>query len=46
MKRLDDRGSMPLAMLVVLVGIALSGTLAATLVTHVRTGWARAGWRS
>ena len=37
MKGLDDRGSMPLAMLVVLVGIALSGTLASTVITQVRT---------
>ncbi|MGX6602040.1 hypothetical protein ACWKSP_07900 [Micromonosporaceae bacterium Da 78-11] len=38
MRRLDDRGSMPLAMLVVTIGMALSGTLAAIVVTQVQTG--------
>ena len=38
MRRLDDRGSMPLAMLVVTVGVALSGTLAAIVSTQVDTG--------
>jgi hypothetical protein len=38
MRRLDDRGSMPLAMLVTTIGIALSGTLASIVVTQVRTG--------
>ena len=38
MRRLDDRGSMPLAMLVVTIGIAMSGTLASIVITQVRTG--------
>jgi len=38
MRRLDDRGSMPLAMLVVTIGVGLSGTLAAMVVTQVNTG--------
>ncbi|MFI6072170.1 hypothetical protein ACIA5C_11335 [Actinoplanes sp. NPDC051343] len=38
MRRLGDRGSMPLAMLVVTVGVTLSGTLAAMVITQVKTG--------
>ena len=38
MKRLDDRGSMPLAMLVVMVGVMLSGTLGTIVITQVRSG--------
>jgi hypothetical protein len=38
MRRLDDRGSMPLALLVVTIGMAMSGTLAAMVITQVQTG--------
>ncbi|MEV6841892.1 ricin-type beta-trefoil lectin domain protein [Actinoplanes sp. NPDC051411] len=38
MRRLDDRGSMPLALLVVTIGMGLSATLAAMVITQVQTG--------
>lgn len=38
MRRLGDRGSMPLALLVVTIGMGLSASLAAMVITQVQTG--------